>query len=109
MGVERSECANTLREGSYSRRQSSGEGLADSRRSREAETPTAAKAASMRCSFDSQGGKARLTDTCLTGQDVFILALRQFGHTKLAEKLQGWDVERRNHSSTLPKFSVRVI
>lgn len=56
-----------------------------------------------------QGRKARLTDTCLTGQDVFILALRQFGHTKLAEKLQGWDVERRNHSSTLPKFSVRVI
>lgn len=36
-----------------------------------------------------QGRKARLTDTCLTGQDVFILALRQFGHTKLAEKLQG--------------------
>ena len=25
-------------------------------------------------------------DTCRTGQDVFILGLRQFGHVKLAEK-----------------------
>ena len=32
--------------------------------------------------------RARLTDTCRTGQDVFILALRQFGHTALAEKAE---------------------
>ena len=25
-------------------------------------------------------------DTCRTGQDVFVLGLRQFGHVKLAEK-----------------------
>lgn len=34
-----------------------------------------------------QGRKTRLLDTCRTGQDVFILGLRQFGHTKLADKL----------------------
>ena len=33
-----------------------------------------------------QGRRARLTDVCRTGQDVFILGLRQFGHVKLAEK-----------------------
>jgi hypothetical protein len=27
-------------------------------------------------------------DTCRTGQDVFILGLRQFGHLKLAEKAE---------------------
>ena len=32
------------------------------------------------------GSRLRLLDTCLTGQDVFILGLRQFGHLKLAEK-----------------------
>ena len=35
-----------------------------------------------------QGRCARLMDTCHTGQDVFILGLRQFGHTKLAEKAE---------------------
>ena len=35
-----------------------------------------------------QGSHARLMDTCRTGQDVFILGLRQFGHTKLAEKAE---------------------
>ena len=33
-----------------------------------------------------RGRHARLMDTCRTGQDVFILGLRQFGHVKLAEK-----------------------
>jgi Fic family protein len=33
-----------------------------------------------------RGSHARLRDTCRTGQDVFILGLRQFGHQKLAEK-----------------------
>lgn len=32
------------------------------------------------------GRRTRLMDTCRTGQDVFILGLRQFGHIKLAEK-----------------------
>ena len=32
------------------------------------------------------GRHARLMETCRTGQDVFILGLRQFGHVKLAEK-----------------------
>ena len=32
------------------------------------------------------GRRARLLDTCRTGQDVFALGLRQFGHKKLAEK-----------------------
>ena len=31
-----------------------------------------------------QGRRARLLDTCRTGQDVFILGLRQFGHTRIA-------------------------
>ncbi len=35
-----------------------------------------------------QGSRARLIDTCRTGQDVFILGLRQFGHLKLAEKAE---------------------
>ena len=35
-----------------------------------------------------QGRRARLMDTCRTGQDVFILGLRQFGHLKLAEKAE---------------------
>lgn len=30
------------------------------------------------------GRRARLLDTCRTGQDVFVLGLRQFGHTKIA-------------------------
>ena len=34
------------------------------------------------------GRRARLMDTCRTGQDVFILGLRQFGHAKLAEKAE---------------------
>ena len=34
------------------------------------------------------GSHARLMDTCRTGQDVFILGLRQFGHLKLAEKAE---------------------
>ena len=34
------------------------------------------------------GRRARLMDTCRTGQDVFILGLRQFGHLKLAEKAE---------------------
>ena len=33
-----------------------------------------------------RGRHERLLDTCRTGQDVFILGLRQFGHGKLAEK-----------------------
>ena len=33
-----------------------------------------------------QGRHARLMDVCRTGQDVFILGLRQFGHVKLADK-----------------------
>ena len=33
-----------------------------------------------------RGSRLRLLDTCRTGQDVFVLALRQFGHVKLAEK-----------------------
>ena len=32
------------------------------------------------------GSRLRLLDTCRTGQDVFILGLRQFGHVKLTEK-----------------------
>lgn len=31
-----------------------------------------------------RGRRARLLDTCRTGQDVFVLGLRQFGHTKIA-------------------------
>ena len=34
------------------------------------------------------GDYKRLLDTCRTGQDVFILGLRQFGHAKLAEKAE---------------------
>ena len=30
----------------------------------------------------------RLLDTCRTGQDIFILGLRQFGHARLAEKAE---------------------
>ena len=33
-----------------------------------------------------KGRHARLLDTCRTGQDVFILVLKQFGHVRLAEK-----------------------
>ena len=33
-----------------------------------------------------RGNRLRLIDTCRTGQDVFILGLRQFGHVRLAEK-----------------------
>ena len=32
------------------------------------------------------GSRLRLMDTCRTGQEVFILGLRQFGHVKQAEK-----------------------
>ena len=32
--------------------------------------------------------RARLIDTCRTGQDVFVLALKRFGHTALAEKAE---------------------
>ena len=32
--------------------------------------------------------RLRLLDTCRTGQDVFILGLRQFGHVRLAEKAE---------------------
>jgi len=35
-----------------------------------------------------KGRRARLIDTCRTGQDVFILGLRQFGYEKLAEKAE---------------------
>ena len=35
-----------------------------------------------------QGRHTRLMDTCRTGQDVFILGLRQFGHVKLAGKAE---------------------
>ena len=35
-----------------------------------------------------RGSRLRLLDTCRTGQDVFILGLRQFGHAKLAEKAE---------------------
>ena len=34
------------------------------------------------------GRRARLLDTCRTGQDVFALGLRQFGHRRLAEKAE---------------------
>ena len=40
-----------------------------------------------------RGNRLRLLDTCRTGQDVFILGLRQFGHLKLAEK-----AERDSHA-----------
>ena len=33
-----------------------------------------------------QWRRARLLDTCRTAQDVFIIGLRKFGHTKIAEK-----------------------
>ena len=45
-----------------------------------------------------QGRRARLMDTCRTGQDVFILGLRQFGHLKLAEK-----AEAGSHGPGSPK------
>ena len=35
-----------------------------------------------------RGSRLRLIDTCRTGQDMFILGLRQFGHVKLAEKAE---------------------
>lgn len=35
-----------------------------------------------------RGSHERLMDTCRTGQDMFIRALRQFGHLKLAEKAE---------------------
>ena len=35
-----------------------------------------------------RGNRMRLLDTCRTGQDVFILGLRQFGHARLAEKAE---------------------
>ena len=38
--------------------------------------------------------RARLMDVCRTGQDVFILGLRQFGHVKLAEKAEA--VQRKS-------------
>lgn len=34
------------------------------------------------------GSRLRLLDTCRTGQNVFILGLRQFGHAKLAERAE---------------------
>ena len=33
-----------------------------------------------------KGRRARLIETCRTGQDLFILGLRKFGYAKLAEK-----------------------
>ena len=33
-----------------------------------------------------QGSRLRLLDTCRTAQDIFIVGLRKFGHTKIAEK-----------------------
>ena len=41
-----------------------------------------------------EGRHARLLDTCRTGQDVFILGLRQFGHVKLAEKAEAAMIAR---------------
>lgn len=35
-----------------------------------------------------QGRRERLLDTCRTGQDVFALGLRQFGHRRLADKAE---------------------
>jgi len=35
-----------------------------------------------------KGRRARLTDTCRTGQGVFILGLRQFGHNRLADQAE---------------------
>lgn len=35
------------------------------------------------------GRHARLLDTCRTGQDVFVLGLRQFGHTRVAAAVEG--------------------
>ena len=35
-----------------------------------------------------RGSRMRLLDTCRTGQDIFILGLRQFGHAKLAAKAE---------------------
>jgi len=35
-----------------------------------------------------KGRRTRLIETCRTGQDAFILGLRQFGHEKLAEKVE---------------------
>ena len=42
-----------------------------------------------------KGRHARLLDTCRTGQDVFILGLRQFGHVKLAEKAEAAMIANR--------------
>lgn len=33
-----------------------------------------------------KGSRLRLLDTCRTAQDIFIVGLRKFGHTKIAEK-----------------------
>ena len=46
-----------------------------------------------------QGSHARLMDTCRTGQDVFILGLRQFGYVKLAEKAEAEQKESERRSS----------
>ena len=35
-----------------------------------------------------KGRRARLIETCRTGQDIFILGLRKFGYAKLAEKAE---------------------
>jgi len=35
-------------------------------------------------------------DTCRTGQDMFILGLRKFGHVKLAEKAEA-EQRKSNH------------
>ena len=35
--------------------------------------------------WQTSQSRARLLDTCRTGQDVFILDLRRFGHAKLAD------------------------
>ncbi|MBQ6471600.1 MAG: Fic family protein [Victivallales bacterium] len=35
-----------------------------------------------------RGSRLRLLDTCRTGQDFFILGLRQFGHRKLADRAE---------------------
>ncbi len=58
-----------------------------------------------------KGRRARLIDTCRTGQDVFILGLKQFGHTKLAAKAEAQmaEEEELTRRSISPSSSRRAM
>ncbi len=45
------------------------------------------------------GRRVRLMDVCRTGQDAFILGLRRFGHTKLAEKAEATQKTSERHGA----------